>query len=143
MAAKLYLLKSIGPVCSWSFSKEYFGWREFSNRREVGGLAGLTGTIFESGTMSREQGISKAGRGQMRKLAVELAWLWLRYQPDSELTKWYYDRFDPSDLKSNRATNGRARRRGIVALSRKLLVALWKYVEFDEIPEGAVLKESA
>lgn len=142
VAAKLKRLKAIGLVGSWDLSKEFFGWRTFRNRREVGALAGLTGTPYDSGSSRREQGISKAGRSSVRSLMVQLAWLWLRHQPDSELTKWYYERFDPSDLKKDKAMNRRCRKIGIVALARKLLVALWKYVEFDQVPEGAVFKNA-
>lgn len=141
VAAKLMRLKAIGLVGSWDLSKEFFGWRKFKNRRQVGALAGLTGTPYDSGSSRREQGISKAGRTSVRSLMVQLSWLWLRHQPDSELTKWYYNRFDSSDAKETGLTNRRCRKIGIVALARKLLVALWKYVEFDVIPEGAVFKD--
>jgi len=131
-AAKLYMLRGIGKVSSWVLSKEFFGWREFKNRRQVGALAGLTGTPYDSGNSSKEQGISKAGNSQIRSLMVELAWGWLRHQPDSELSQWFIERF---------ANGGkRMRRIGIVAMARKLLVALWKFVEKGEVPAGAVLK---
>lgn len=133
MAAKLYQLRAVGPVAAWLLGKEFFGWRRFRNRREVGALAGLTGTPYDSGEQQREQGISKAGNKRVRYMMVELAWIWLRYQPESELSRWFWSRFGYG--------NRRMRRVGIVALARKLLVALWKYLEWDELPAGAVLAE--
>lgn len=130
-AAKLKKLKGIGQNGSWLLSKEFFGWRKFHNRREVGSLAGLTGTAYSSGNKTVEQGISKAGNKRVRTTMIELAWNWTWYQPDSELTKWFMRRFGNGSK--------RMRRIGIVALARKLLVALWKYVESDEVPSGAVL----
>ena len=98
---------------------EFFGWRKFKNRKEVGSLAGLTPTPYASGQIDHEQGISKAGNKRMRWMAVEIAWGWLRFQPDSELSRWFYARFGRG--------SSRQRRIGIVALARKLLVQLWKY----------------
>ena len=129
-AAKLSCLKAVGPVTAWTLTRELFGWRKFNNRREVGAISGLTGTAYASGDMVVEQGISKAGNRRVRTTMIELAWMWTRHQPDSELTKWYMRRFGNGSK--------RMRRVGIVALARKLLVALWKYVEFDEVPAGAV-----
>lgn len=111
---------------------EFFAWRQFRNRRQVGALAGLTPTPYASGSSNREQGISKAGNRSVRGLAIEIAWIWLRYQPDSELSRWYQERFGHG--------NSRLRRVGIVALARKLLIALWRYLETGMIPTGAVLK---
>jgi transposase len=128
----LMKLKAIGPNSAWLFVMEFFGWREFRNRREVGGLAGLTPTPYQSGEESREQGISKAGNRPVRTMAIEIAWGWLRYQPDSELTLWFYENFGHGGK--------RMRKVGIVALARKLLVALWRYLETGEIPAGAQLK---
>jgi transposase len=129
---QLMRLRAIGPNSAWLFVMEFFGWRQFRNRREVGGLSGLTPTPYQSGEESREQGISKAGNRPVRAMAIEIAWCWLRYQPDSELTLWFYERF---------ANGGkRMRKVGIVALARKLLVALWRYLETGEIPAGAQLK---
>ena len=108
-----------------------FGWRTFHNRRQVGSLAGLTGTPFASGTTDREQGISKSGSRRVRSLLTELSWLWLRHQQNSQITLWFKKRY-------GRGTK-RMRRVGIVAVARKLLVALWRWVEFAEIPEGARL----
>ena len=98
----------------------------------MGVCAGLTPTPYDSGNSTREQGISKAGNKRIRKMMVELAWLWLRYQPDSQLSQWFEERFGRGGK--------RMRRIGIVALARKLLVALWRYLEHGIIPQGAVLK---
>jgi transposase len=132
MVRALRALKGIGPVAAWVFVMEFFGWRRFRNAKEVGALAGLTGTPFASGESSREQGISKQGNRRVRTLAIEIAWLWLRYQPDSTLSRWFRERFGGSAK--------RHRRVGIVALARKLLVALWRFAETGMLPEGAVLK---
>ena len=133
--AKLATLYGIGSVSSWTFVMEFFGWRQFQNRREVGGLAGLTPTPYDSGESLREQGISKAGNQRVRALAVEIAWAWLRFQPQSKLSQWYMKRY---------ANGGkRMRRIGIVAMARRLLIDLWRYLEHDKIPEGARLKSVA
>jgi transposase len=128
-AAKLARLKGIGPIGASVLSREVFGWRTFRNRREVGAMAGLTGTAYNSGDKNVEQGISKAGNRRVRFTMIEMAWMWTRCQPDSQLTQWFQQRFGSG--------GSRLRRIGIVALARKLLVALWKYVEFDEVPAGA------
>lgn len=130
----LMKLKAIGPNSSWLFVMEFFGWRKFRNRRQVGGLAGLAPTHYQSGAELREQGISKAGNRLVRAMAIEIAWAWVRYQPDSELTRWFQQRFGQGGK--------RMRKVGIVALARKLLVALWRYLETGEIPAGAQLKVS-
>lgn len=122
-------LRGIGPVGSWMLVREIFGWRKIKNRRELASLVGLTPTPYQSGVSHREQRISKAGNRRVRWLLVELAWMWLRYQPNSALSQWYRRRFGSG--------NARARKVGIVALARKLLIALWKYVERGEVPEGA------
>ncbi len=132
-AAKLAKLKSVGLQSSWLLGHECFGWREFRNRKAVGSFAGLTGTPFDSGQTLREQGISKAGSARVRTSMIELAWLWVRYQPDSELTHWFLDKYVEGGT-------SRSKRKGIVALARKLLIALWKYVEHDIVPAGAVMK---
>lgn len=132
-AAKLSELKSIGLQSAWILAHECFGWRHFRNRKAVGAFAGLTGTPYDSGQTLREQGISKAGSARVRTSMIELAWQWVRYQPDSALTHWFIDNYV-------RAGTRRAKRKGIVALARKLLVALWKYVEQDIVPEGAIIK---
>lgn len=131
-AQKLAKLKGLGPRSSWVLAMEFFGWRNFRNRRQVAALAGLTGTPHESGGMSRDLGLSKAGNRRVRYMVIELAWCWLRNQPDSELAKWFWERYGYG--------TARMRRIGIVAVARKLLIALWKYLEFDEIPAGALLK---
>ncbi len=132
-AKKLLKLKAVGAQSSWILSHECFGWRHFQNRRQLGSFAGLTGTPFDSGDTLREQGISKAGSGRVRATLIELAWSWIRWQPDSALTHWFVDR-------CLREGSKRSKRKGIVAVARKLLIALWKYVEQDIVPEGAILK---
>lgn len=132
MVAQLLALKGVGEVSAWLYTTEFFGWRAFHNRRQVAGAAGLTPTTQASGDVAREQGISKAGNPIIRALAVELAWSWVRRQPTSALSRWYHVRF---------GTGGpRQRRIGIVAVARKLLIALWRYLETGIVPEGAVLK---
>lgn len=124
-------LKAVGWQSSWILVMEFFLWRAFQNRRQLGSCSGLAPTPYSSGDSEREQGISKAGNRRIRTLMIELSWLWLRYQPNSALSQWYQRRF---------AGGGkRMRRIGIVALARKLLIALWRYVEAGEIPEGAIL----
>jgi transposase len=122
-------LCGVGLNGAWLLVYELFAWREFSNRKQVGGCVGLTPTPYQSGDSRREQGISKAGNRRLRRLLVELAWCWLRWQPDSELSRWYMYRFG--------AGNGRSRKLGVVALARKLLIALWKYLKFGDLPAGA------
>jgi transposase len=124
-------LKSFGLVSSLGLVNEAF-YRSFANRRQVGAYFGLTGTPFNSGNSERDQGISKAGNSRARALATEMSWLWLRHQPDSELSRWFRARV--GDQK------GRVRRIAIVALARKLMVALWRYVTTGLVPTGAVLK---
>jgi len=109
-------------------------YRQFGNRREVAAYAGLAPTPWRSGSIAREQGISKAGNPRLRHIMVELAWLWVRHQPDSALTRAFHARVGTQ--------TGRVRRIAIVALARKLLIALWRYVNLGEIPEGAVLKST-
>ena len=133
-AAKLAQLKSLGVATALTLGNEFFGWRNFQNRRQVGACAGLTGTPYDSGGQRREQGINKAGNRRVRRLMVEQAWRWLHWQPQSALTQWFRERFG--------AGGRRVRRIGIVALARKLLVAFWKYVAFDSVPVGAVLKSA-
>lgn len=130
---RLMLMRSLGPQSSWTLVAELFSWRRIRHRREIGALAGLTPTPYSSGDSKREQGISKAGNRRVRAAMIELAWCWLRYQPQSALSQWYERRF-------GRTGSKRSRRIGIVALARKLLVALWRYLEHGVIPEGAALK---
>lgn len=127
----LLRLKGVGVVSSWALSHEFFGWRDFRNRREVGALSGLTPTPYDSGGSQVEQGISKSGNRRVRRIMIELGWQWVRFQPYSELTKWFERRYAHGSK--------RMRRIGIVALARKLLIALWKYVEFGEVPVGAIM----
>ena len=129
---RLEILKSMGPKTSRVLAAEVFAWRKFGNAKEVGGMSGLTATPSQSGDEQREQGISKTGNRRVRWVMIEFAWLWLRWQPNSELSRWYRQRFAHGSR--------RMRRIGIVALARKLLIALWRYVEFGELPAGAVLK---
>jgi transposase len=128
----LMRLNGIGVNSSWQFIMEFFGWREFRSGKEVGGLSGLAPTPYQSGSSYREQGMSKAGNRHVRAMAIEIAWGWLGYQPESELTRWYEHRFGQGSK--------RIRKIGIVALARRLLVELWRYLETGAIPAGAVLK---
>jgi transposase len=129
---QLLALKALGIESSWVFVMEFFAWRRFRNRRQVGSLAGMTPTPYQRGNSNKEQGIGKDGKRHVRAMAVEIAWVWLRYQPDSALTLWYQRRF---------AKGGpRARRVGVVAVARKLLIELWRYLETGALPEGAVTK---
>lgn len=132
VADRLIGLCGIGPEGAWTLSTELFAWRNFRNRRQVGAVVGLTPTPFSSGKLDREQGISKAGRGELRSLLVELSWLWLRYQPGSDLARWYREKVA--------GQGSRVRRIAIVALARKLVVALWKYAMRDEVPVGVKFK---
>jgi transposase len=126
---QLVSLKGVGPTSAWLLVQEIFSWRQIRNRRELGSLAGLTPTPYASGGTQREQGISKAGNRRVRWMMVELAWSWLRYQPQSALSQWFRLRFGSG--------NSRMRKVGIVALARKLLIALWKFLKGGEVPEGA------
>ena len=130
--AQLRMLNGIGQTSSWDFVMELFSWRKFRNRREVGGILGLTPTPYDSGGSERELGISKAVRGRIRALSIQIAWGWLRFQPKSKLSKWFNERF---------ANGGsRMRRIGIVAVARKLMIDLWRYLEYGVIPEGVVVR---
>ena len=130
---RLLGLRGIGVASAWVLVSELFGWRQIKGGKELGSLAGLVPMPYTSGQTEREQGISKAGNRHVRGLIVEVAWMWLRLQPKSKLSAWYQKRFGPG--------NGRSRKVGIVALARKLLVALWRYVEKGELPEGAEEKD--
>jgi transposase len=129
---QLQKLRAIGPVGAWVLTREFFGWRDFKNRRQVGSLAGLTSSHYQSGDKDVDQGISKAGIVPVRQIAVELAWGWIRYQPKSKLTRWYNERFAKSGKK--------ARKIGVVAVARRLLIELWRYLNTGVLPEGAELK---
>lgn len=133
LIGQLLLLRAIGMTSAWLFVQEFFAWRQFRNRREVGSLAGLTPMPYRSGeSVNRDQGISKAGNVRVRTMAIEIAWAWLRYQPQSQLSLWFKERYGPGSRRSRRV--------GIVAMARQLLVALWRYLETGVLPEGAVLK---
>lgn len=127
----LQSLRGIGVNGSWVLVMEFFGWRQFRNRKQVGAAAGLAGTPFDSGSSERDQGISKAGNRRVRTMMVELAWCWLRFQPESALSIWYGKKWGPGSKRSRKV--------GIVALARRLLVDLWRFVEFGVVPKGAVM----
>jgi transposase len=130
---RLLGLKAVGVRSAWILVTELFAWRDIRNGKELGALVGLTPVPYDSGKSQREEGISKAGNKHVRSIIVELAWLWLRWQPGSALSQWYERRFGEG--------NKRARKVGIVALARKLLIALWRYVERGELPAGATEKD--
>jgi len=130
---RLMGLKAVGVRTAWVLVTELFAWRGIRSGKELGALVGLTPVPYQSGQADREQGISKAGNKHVRGLIVEAAWLWLRWQPNSALSRWYARRFG--------AGGRRARKVGIVALARKLLVALWRYADRGEVPAGAVEKD--
>ena len=127
----LMRLRGIGSETAWLLVLEFFGWRSFDNVRELGALAGLAPTPYQSGEMRRELGISKAGNRLIRWILVEIAWKWLQHQPQSELARWFRARWN---------SGSRSRRIGIVAVARKLLCALWRYLETGVPPVGALLK---
>jgi len=131
---QLMHLRGIGINGAWLLVMEFFGWRAFKNRREVGGLAGVTPTPYHSGESAQEQGITKSGNRHVGWMTMELAWSWVRYQPESALSCWFRQRFGGGGK--------RLRRIGIVAVARKLLIALWRFLETGVLPEGAVLKEA-
>jgi transposase len=129
--AKLDGLRGIGLDSAWLLVMESLGWRDFKNRREVGGSVGLGGTPYDSGESAREQGISKTGSARVRARLIELSWLWLRFQPNSSITRWFLARYAGKDK--------RARRVGAVAVARRLMIQLWHYVEHDVHPPGAIV----
>ena len=128
----LMQLPGIGWVGAWTLVAELFGWREIRNRRELAALVGLVPVPYNSGTMVREQGISKAGNRRVRALLIQLAWLWLRYQPHSKHSRWFRERFGGGSQ--------RQRRIGIVALARRLVIDLWRFAESGIVPDGTRLK---
>jgi len=132
-ASRLMRLRGIGENGAWLLVRECFGWRPYRNRKQAGSWVGLTGTPFDSGQTRWEQGISKAGNRRVRALMVELAWLWLKHQRHSALARWYRSRWVGAK---------RHRRVGIVALARRLFIDLWRYAQFDSLPDGAQLKTS-
>ena len=127
----LIKLKSVGPEIGTTLVGEVF-YRHFNNRQQLGSYVGLTPSHFQSGPSSRDQGISKAGNPKARTIMIELAWLWLRHQPNSPLSMWFRERVGTG--------KGRIRRIAIVAVARKLLISLWRYLETGVAPTGAVLK---
>ncbi|SMX59838.1 transposase [Bradyrhizobium sp. ORS 285] len=128
---QLQRLKGVGPAFATTLAGELF-YKEFRNRREVASYCGLTPSPWKSGGIDREQGISKAGNPHVRQKAIELTWLWILHQPDSALSRWFRAR----TLNAGK----RARRIAIVALARKLIVALWRYLETGLVPEDALMK---
>lgn len=131
-AHQLEQLVGIGPIGAWTLAHELFSWREFRNAKALGAYLGLAPTPFCSGQMNRDQGISKVGPSKLRSLMVQLGWAWLRYQPESDIAKWFAERFG--------ATAKRSRRIGIIAVARKLVIALWRYATQGVVPAGAALK---
>ena len=130
--AQLLTLRGIGANSAWLYTMEFFGWRQFRSGKEIGALAGLTPTPHQSGELRHELGIAKAGNRRVRWMSIEGAWAWLRFQPQSALSQWYQERFGGG--------GPRLRKIGIVALARKLLIALWQFLETGVVPEGAELK---
>jgi transposase len=132
-ATQLLALKGIGPEAAATLWSEGL-FRTFSNRKQVAAYAGLAPTPWQSGSVHREQGVSKAGNPRLRTTMIQIAWLWLRHQPQSALAVWYRERI--------KRKGGRLGKTMIVALARKLLVALWKYATAGVLIEGAILKQA-
>lgn len=131
-ARRLLALRALGETSSWMLATELYGWRNFRNRRQVGGLLGLVSLPWRSGDDAYDQSISRAGPTRVRASLIELAWLWVRYQPTSTLTRWFQAKY---------AGGGkRLRRIGIVALARRLAVELWRFLHTGALPEGALTK---
>jgi transposase len=130
--ARLQTLRAIGPIGAWVLATEIFGWRQIRSRRQLGALVGLVPAPYNSGETEHDQGITHAGNAHVRRVIVQLAWGWLHYQPTSALSQWYHRRFGSGSR--------RIRKIGIVALARKLLIALWRYLETGLVPDGAQLK---
>ncbi len=128
---QLVRLKGVATTSASVLLDEGLVWRAFRNRREIGGFLGFAPTPYDSGESEREQGISRAGNARLQSVSIQLAWNWVRWQPDSALTQWYRARF---------GTGKRARRIGIVALARKLVIALWRYLATGVVPAGAIRK---
>jgi transposase len=128
---QLVQLKGVATTSASVLLDEGLVWRAFRNRRQIGGLLGFTPTPYASGESEREQGISRAGNARLQAISIQLAWNWVRWQPASALTHWYRARF---------GTGKRARRIGIVAVARRLVIALWRYVTTGVVPAGAILK---
>ncbi len=130
--AQLLTVRGIGPIGASVLATEIFGWRRIRNGRELGALVGLVPAPYQSGQIDYDQGITRAGNAHVRRVMVQLAWGWIRHQPDSALTHWYQQRFGGGGT--------RVRKIGIVALARRLLIALWRYLETGAVPDGAQLK---
>ena len=130
-AQRLACLRGIAARSATVLADELFS-RDLHNRREVGALTGLVSAPYRSGTIARDQGIAPSGLPAVRRVAVEIAWAWLRYQPTSALSQWYHQRFGGGGAVT--------RRIGIVALARRVIIALWRYVETGVVPAGALLK---
>ena len=128
---QLVQLKGVATTSASVLLDEGLVWRAFRNRRQIGGLLGFAPTPYDSGESQREQGISRAGNNRLQSISIQLAWNWVRWQPHSALTQWYREYF---------GTGKRARRIGIVAVARKLVIALWRYVTAGVVPAGAILK---
>jgi transposase len=128
---QLVQLKGVATTSASVLLDEGLLWRAFRNRRQIGGLLGFAPTPYDSGESTHEQGISRAGNAQLQAISIQLAWNWVRWQPQSALTQWY---------QANFGKGKRARRIGIVALARKLVIALWRYVTTGVVPAGAILK---
>jgi transposase len=128
--ARLVRLKGVATTSAAVLRDEGVVWRAFQNRRQIGGLLGFAPAKYDSGESSRDQGITRAGNKRLQSVMVQLAWGWVHWQPHSALTRWYRERF---------GRGKRARRVGIVALARKLLIALWRYATAGVVPAGAVL----
>jgi transposase len=135
VARDLCRLRGIAEASAALYSAELFGTRTFQNGRQLGALTGLVPVPYRSDQRVQDQGISKAGRGELRRVSIQVAWCWLRWQPGSALAKWFHDRFGTA--------GGRSRRVGIVAVARKLVIALWRFVAHGVVPEGAELKPAA
>jgi len=128
---QLVALKGVATTSASVLLDEGLVWRKFQNRRQIGGLLGFAPTPYDSGESTREQGISRAGNARLQTISIQLAWNWVRWQPQSALTQWYQAHFGKGK---------RARRIGIVAVARKLVIALWRYVTSGVAPSGAILK---
>jgi len=128
---QLVQLKGVATTSASTMLDEGLLWRAFRNRRQIGGLLGFTPTPYDSGEVQREQGISRAGNARLQAVSIQLAWNWVRWQPQSALTPWYQARFGHGK---------RARRIGIIAVARKLVIALWRYVTTGVMPTGAIVK---
>ena len=132
VARQLCTMRGVAETSAAVFSAELFGTRTFRNGRQIGAVLGLVPVPYRSDQRVQDQGISKAGRAELRRIGLQLAWCWVRWQPTSALTHWFLTRFGPA--------GGRSQRIGIVALARKLAIALWRFVEHGIVPEGATLK---